>query len=62
MKYVSEGPTTGGFPKESPGNLGQWIGYRIVKSYMEKQPDNLMALMNENDYKKILHDSGYKPE
>jgi hypothetical protein len=41
---------------------GQWIGYRIVKAYMEKQPSNLMALMNENDYKKILHDSGYKPE
>jgi len=63
MKYVNEGPTTGGFPRESPGNLGKWIGYKIVKSYMEKQKtDNLAALMNEHDYKKILHDSGYKPE
>ena len=62
MKFVTEGPTTGGFPKESPGNLGQWIGYKIILSYVkaQKQPD-LSALMNENDYKKILHESGYKP-
>jgi gliding motility-associated lipoprotein GldB len=63
MKYVNEGPTTGGFPKESPGNLGQWMGYRIVKSYMDTQKsDNLLSLMSENDYKKVLHDSNYKPE
>jgi len=63
MKYVTEGPTTGGFPKESPGNLGQWIGYKIVQSYAKKKmPDDLAGLLNENDYKKILQESGYKPE
>ena len=63
MKYVTEGPTTGGFPKESPGNLGQWIGYKIVESYAKrKTPNDLAALLNENDYKKILQEAGYKPE
>ncbi len=61
-KYVNDGPTTNGFPKESPGNVGAWIGFRIVKAYMEKYPDlPLDKLMNEIDYKKIFRDSNYKP-
>jgi hypothetical protein len=62
MKYLSEGPTTNGFPKESPANIGQYIGYRIVNAYLEKHPDTeLNTLLNEEDYKKILNESEYKP-
>ena len=61
-KFVNDGPSTNGFPKESPGNLGAWIGYRIVKSYMDKHSGiSLMQLMAENDYQKIFRESGYKP-
>ena len=62
-KYVNDGPTTNGFPKESPGNIGAWIGYRIVKEFMEKHSGvSLQQLMSENDYQKIFRESNYKPE
>lgn len=62
MKYVTEGPTTNGFPKESPGNIGQWIGFQIVDAYMKGHPEmTVNDLLKENDYKKILNESNYKP-
>ncbi|MEO8087452.1 MAG: hypothetical protein ABI763_11560 [Bacteroidota bacterium] len=61
-KYINDGPTTNGFPKESPGNIGALIGYKIVKAYMEKHADiSLAQLMADNDSKKIFRESNYKP-
>ena len=61
-KFVNDGPTTNGFPKESPGNIGSWIGFRIVKAYMDKYNNVTLAqLMDEKDAKKIFRDSNYKP-
>ena len=63
VKYINEGPSTSGFPKESPGKVGAWIGYRIVQKYMTKNPDiTLMELLSENDATAILEKSGYKPQ
>jgi hypothetical protein len=62
-KYISEGPTTNGFPKESPGNIAAFIGWQIVKSYMIERPGmTLEQLMNQNDAAIILKDSKYKPK
>jgi hypothetical protein len=37
--YIGEGPFTQGFSQEySPGNIGQWIGWQIVKSLYPKTP------------------------
>ena len=61
-KFMNDGPTTNGFPKESPGAIGKWLGWRIVQAYMKKNPaGTLEQLMNNNDYKKILLESKYKP-
>jgi gliding motility-associated lipoprotein GldB len=61
-KFVNDGPTTNGFPKESPGNIGAWIGFRIVKAYMDKfDKVTLSQLMEEKDAKKIFRESNYKP-
>lgn len=61
-KFINDGPSTNGFPKESPGNIGAWIGYNIVKAYMDKHSGiSLSQLMNEKDSQKIFRDSGYKP-
>jgi hypothetical protein len=63
MKFLSDGPTTNGFPKESPGAIGQWLGWKIVEAYVKNNPAiTPEQLMKEQDYKKILHDSRYKPE
>ena len=63
MKFITEGPNTSGMPKESPGNIGSWLGYQIVKSYVKTQ-DNLNVpnlfnnSLNANDF---LNQSKYKP-
>jgi hypothetical protein len=62
-KYVNDGPTTNGFPKESPGNIGQFIGWKIVQSYMKNHTEiTLRKLMEEKDMVKIFNESKYKPE
>ncbi len=62
MKYMGESPFIQGFPEGSPGRVGHWVGWQIVKAYMEKNPSlTLTELMNEKDAQKILNDSKYKP-
>src|SRR5690606_6262151 len=35
-RLMNDGPFTNGFPRESPGHIGEWIGYRMVRPYMEE--------------------------
>lgn len=61
--FIQETPYTGGLMLESPGRLGQWIGWQIVRSYMKNNPEiTLQALMSDKDAKKILGKSKYKPK
>ncbi len=61
-KYVTEGPSTSGMPAEAPGNIGSWVGWRIVSAYMKRHPETtLQQLMDEMDAQKILTESRYKP-
>jgi hypothetical protein len=63
IKLMNEAPFSAGFPRESPGRLGQWIGWQIVRKYMKNHPQTtLQALMNEQDYEKIFRESKYKPK
>lgn len=57
--YFNVAPFTQGLPEKAPGQIGVFIGWRIVKSYMDKYPDvSLEDLLAEKDYQKIL--KGYK--
>ncbi len=49
------------FDNESPGRIGVWIGYRIVRSYMEHNDASLPELM-ATPPGKIFKLSQYKPE
>ena len=61
-RMVNPAPFTASFSQKSPGGVGQWIGYKIVKSYLKNNPSvTLQQLMYENDYQKILNMSHYKP-
>ena len=61
-KYVNDGPTTQGFPKEAPGNIGQFTGWQIVKSYMKNHSEvTLRQLMEETDLIRIFNEADYKP-
>ena len=62
IKYIHDGNTTGGFPKEAPAKLGPFIGWQIVRSYMKQHPGiTLRQLFERKDAQKILAESGYKP-
>ncbi|HNX88733.1 MAG TPA: hypothetical protein PKH58_06600 [Paludibacteraceae bacterium] len=61
-KYMNDAPFTSLVSQDSPGRLGTWIGWRIIKSYMERNENvTLEQLMKENNYRKILEQSHYKP-
>lgn len=59
--YIGEAPSTQGMPEASPGNIGQWIGWRIIEKYAAKNPDLKLDDVLQTDAKKILADSKYKP-
>ncbi len=50
------------FDNETPGMIGRWLGWQIVRSYMRSHPDvTLQALMNDVDSIEIFRNSKYKP-
>lgn len=60
--YMNEGPFTAEVTQDSPGRLGLWVGWQIVKSYMHHNQDiTIHDLINEGDAQKILEQSFYKP-
>ena len=59
-RILNDAPFTNGFPRESPGHVGEWIGYRMVQAYMADNPDLTFAqLFALTDAKEIL--KTYKP-
>ena len=61
-KYLDDAPFTSGLDNESSPMLGVWVGWQIVRNYMENASEvSLAQLMAEKDAEKILKISGYKP-
>ncbi len=61
-KWVNQAPFISGIPKQSPGRLGQWVGWQIVRAYMRENPETtLQQLMDNPDAQDILTRSGYRP-
>lgn len=61
--YIGEGPFTQGFSQEfSPGNIGQWIGWQIVKKFVSKNPGMKPQDVMKTDARKILEEAKYKPK
>lgn len=59
LRYFEEAPTTVDM-EGSPGRIGQFIGWRIVQQYMEKNPEvTVEELIKETNEGKIL--KAYKP-
>jgi hypothetical protein len=62
-RYVGERPNTAEIGTECPGRIGRWLGWQIVRKYMENNPQvTLSALMLEKDAKKIFELAKYKPQ
>src|SRR6185369_4673273 len=62
QNYIGEAPTTQGMPSTSPGNIGPWVGWQIVKKFAEKNPSLKPAEVMNTPARKILDDAKYKPK
>lgn len=61
-KMVNPAPFTSGFPKESPGRAVNWLGWKIVEAYMDRNSGvTLRQLMEDRDYQSIFTESRYHP-
>lgn len=62
-KWINQAPFVAGIPKDSPGRLGQWVGWQIVREYMKENPEtSLQQLMANQNTQEILALSKYKPK
>nr|WP_229208986.1 gliding motility protein [Dyadobacter luticola] len=60
-KYIEERPFTTEIGAKVPGAIARWVGWRIVSSYMARNPDTtLPQLMEIGNPARILQESGYK--
>ncbi len=59
-RYINDGPFTSGLTEESPSMVGVYMGYSIVKQYMDKHPEVSLQdlLFKETNAKRLL--KGYK--
>jgi hypothetical protein len=61
--YIGEAPFTSVFSQElSPGNIGQWIGWQIVKKFAKSNPGLKLENIMQTDPARILEDAKYKPK
>ncbi len=61
-KLIIDGPFTSFFPDGSPGRTGWWIGWQVVRSFMENNASvSLPQLMEELTARQILDNSTYNP-
>ncbi len=62
-KLVEHSPNAPGMPPEAPGRVANWIGWQIIKSYMQRHPDSSYEdLLQIKDSQQILNRSKYKPQ
>jgi len=60
VRYFKPGPTTVGL-EGSPSKIGQYLGWKIIKAYMEKNPEvTIQKLIAEKNHTKLL--KAYKPK
>ncbi|MEQ9424186.1 MAG: gliding motility lipoprotein GldB [Cyclobacteriaceae bacterium] len=61
VKFIGERPKIPEIGERCPGRIAGWLGYEIVKAYMENSDVTLQELMKETDAVKIFMQSKYKP-
>jgi len=59
--YIGESPKTQELGEASPGNIGSFAGWQIVKKYMEKNPGITLSKLMSTDPEVIFQEAKYKP-
>lgn len=60
--YIGEAPYTQGMPQESPGNIGAWVGWRIVQQFAAKNGELTLQQVLQTPAKTIFEGAQYKPK
>ena len=61
--FIGEGPFTRGMPEAvSPGNIGQWVGWRIIQKFAEKNPELSVQQVITTPASVIFQQAKYKPK
>jgi hypothetical protein len=60
--YIGDAPYTQGMPDASPGNIGQWVGLRIVEKYASLHPDFSPEQVLNKPSREIFEETKYKPK
>lgn len=59
--YLNDGPNTPALGEASPGNIGLFVGWQIVKKWMEQHPGTPPDALMKKDPKALFEESKYKP-
>ena len=62
QNYLGEAPFTQSLGPSSPGNIGQWVGWQIVKKFADQNSSMKVADILNTNARKILEGSKYKPK
>lgn len=61
-KLINPSPSSPGMPSEAPGRTANFIGWKIVKEFMRRNPEvTLNELIVWSDYQSLLDKSKFKP-
>jgi hypothetical protein len=60
--YIGEAPFTPTLPQGAPGNIGPWIGWRIIQKFEEENPDLTIQQILRTTAKRIFQEAKYKPK
>ena len=61
QKFLGERPNVYEIAEKCPGRIGRWLGWQIVKSYVDNTGTSTQSLMAERDANQIFRRSEYKP-
>jgi hypothetical protein len=59
--YIGDSPYTQGMPASSPGNIGQWVGWRIIQKYASLHADFTPEQIMKTPPRTIFDEVKYKP-
>jgi hypothetical protein len=61
QNFVNEGPFTQGMSEQSPGNIGVFVGWEIIKAYLKKTGAVTPDVLMKTPAKTIFERSAYRP-
>lgn len=60
--YIGDAPNTPEFGEGAPGYIGLFVGWQIVKKYMDKHSSVSLTELMKTDPKAVFEQSGYRPK